>query len=139
MSWAASRSGRAGSHWSSRRAGGSRRPTLAREWIILARRACKPSMTPQLRFAWVLPLVIAAGCAPAKAPAPIHATAPMVALVDPHLVEMTAEPTTTLVLASASTELGIRVKITAHDLPAAQRPPLNLALVLDTSGSMEGQ
>jgi Ca-activated chloride channel family protein len=63
----------------------------------------------------------------------------MVALVDPHLVEMTAEPTTSLVLASASTELGIRIRITAHDLPAAQRPPLNLALVLDTSGSMEGQ
>ncbi|HEV7555288.1 MAG TPA: VWA domain-containing protein, partial [Kofleriaceae bacterium] len=63
----------------------------------------------------------------------------LVAVTDPGLVEMTAEPTTSLILANAATELGVRVRITAHDLPAAQRPPLDLALVLDTSGSMEGQ
>ncbi|MEO8844777.1 MAG: VWA domain-containing protein [Kofleriaceae bacterium] len=78
-------------------------------------------------------------CTHAKTPATLTSTGtPLVAAVDPNLVEMTAEPTTTLVLANAGSELGIRVRITAHDLPAAKRPALDLALVLDTSGSMEG-
>jgi len=51
---------------------------------------------------------------------------------------MTADPTATLLLANARDELAIRVRIKASDLPAAQRPALDLALVLDTSGSMEG-
>jgi Ca-activated chloride channel family protein len=57
---------------------------------------------------------------------------------DPGLVEMTVEPTTSLVMSNVTSELGIRVRITAKELPAARRPPLDLALVLDTSGSMEG-
>jgi Ca-activated chloride channel family protein len=64
--------------------------------------------------------------------------APLAAATDPHLVEMTADPTTSLVLASASTELGIRVRIKASELPPSRRAALDLALVLDTSGSMEG-
>jgi Ca-activated chloride channel homolog len=44
-----------------------------------------------------------------------------------------------MVLANAVSDLGIRVRITARDLPSAKRPPLDLALVLDTSGSMEGK
>lgn len=71
-------------------------------------------------------------------PANITARAPLVQAVDPNLVEMTAEPTTSLLLANAATELGIRVRIVAHELRETQRPPLELALVLDTSGSMEG-
>ncbi|MEO9187445.1 MAG: VWA domain-containing protein [Kofleriaceae bacterium] len=59
-------------------------------------------------------------------------------MTDPQLVEMTASPTASLVLANASTELGIRVRITASELPPARRAALDLALVLDTSGSMEG-
>ena len=51
---------------------------------------------------------------------------------------MTADPTASLLLANARDELAIRVRIVASDLPAAQRPALDLALVLDTSGSMEG-
>lgn len=80
-------------------------------------------------------------CTHAKKPATTTLTStgtPLVTATDPNLVEMTAEPTTTLVLANAGSELGIRVRITAHDLPAAKRPALDLALVLDTSGSMDG-
>ena len=54
------------------------------------------------------------------------------------LIEMTADPTTTLALASSSTEMGVRFRITAKALPESQRPPLDLGLVIDTSGSMEG-
>lgn len=62
----------------------------------------------------------------------------MVARTDPKLVDMTTEATTSLVLASATSELGVRVKVTARESSDAVRPPLDLALVLDTSGSMEG-
>ena len=59
--------------------------------------------------------------------------------VDPNLVTMTAEATTALVTASATTELGFRVRIAGKPLPDDNRPPINLGLVLDTSGSMEGK
>ncbi len=100
-------------------------------------------MTPRTSLAWLLLLSAATACAPTKKPATTVVAAgplgrPLVTARDPGLVTMTAQPTTSLVLASATTELGIRVRITAKDLPAAQRPPLDLALVLDTSGSMEG-
>ncbi|MEO8550075.1 MAG: VWA domain-containing protein [Kofleriaceae bacterium] len=87
----------------------------------------------------MLPLLVTA-CTHAKHPTTVatNTRPPLVAAADPNLVAMTADPTTSLVLASATTDLGIRVRITAKDLPAAQRPPLDLALVLDTSGSMEG-
>lgn len=95
-------------------------------------------MTPRTSFA-LLPFLVAA-CTHAKPhPTTVAAnTRPLVAPSDPHLVEMTADPTTSLVLASATSDLGIRIRITAKDLPASQRPALDLALVLDTSGSMEG-
>jgi Ca-activated chloride channel homolog len=95
-------------------------------------------MTPRTSLAWTALLLTA--CTHAKRPTTTltSAGAPLVVGTDPNLVEMTAEPTTTLVLANAGSELGIRVRITAHDLPAAKRPALDLALVLDTSGSMEG-
>ena len=57
---------------------------------------------------------------------------------DPNLIEMTTEATTTLVAASTTTQLGVRIQIRALELPSARRPGLNLTLVLDTSGSMEG-
>jgi Ca-activated chloride channel family protein len=64
---------------------------------------------------------------------------PLAAAVDPKLIEMTSEPTAGLVAASATSELGVRVRISGGELPDAKRPPLNLGLVLDTSGSMEGK
>jgi Ca-activated chloride channel family protein len=97
-------------------------------------------MTPIARLSWVL--LAAAACTTHKHAATTviaeHAP-PMVVASDPQLVEMIVEPTTSLVMATSKSELGIRVRITAKDLPAAQRPPLDLALVLDTSGSMIGE
>ena len=58
---------------------------------------------------------------------------------DPDLVTMTAESTTPLVTASATTELGLRIRIVGRPLPDESRPPINLGLVVDTSGSMEGK
>jgi Ca-activated chloride channel family protein len=54
------------------------------------------------------------------------------------LIKMTAEPSTDLVLADAAAKLSVRIRIEAPPLADADRPPLHLALVLDTSGSMEG-
>src|SRR5256885_2272034 len=87
-------------------------------------------MTPRHRLAWVF--LFATACSH-------HGRPPLVAhAVDPGLVEMTAEATEGLLLATSVDELGIRVRITARVLPPSQQPPLNVALVLDTSGSMDG-
>jgi Ca-activated chloride channel family protein len=106
-------------------------------------RAWKRAMTPH-RWGSLVPLFVSvAACAhhkhPAKAPVPNSANQAAMALAaDPKLIEMTTEATTTLVNASATSQLGVRIQIRALDLPAGRRPPLNLGLVLDTSGSMEG-
>jgi hypothetical protein len=92
-------------------------------------------MTPRTRLAWVL---LFAACAHHPAHVATTNRAPLVAAVDPKLVEMTVEATTTLLDAEDHNELGLRVRIVGNALPDAQRPPLNLGLVLDTSGSMEG-
>jgi Ca-activated chloride channel family protein len=55
------------------------------------------------------------------------------------LVKMTAEPTADLALADAAAQLAVRIRIEAPPLADADRPALHLALVLDTSGSMEGE
>ena len=94
-------------------------------------------MTPKPRLPWIL-LLAAAGCAAPKHTTSIEQRAPLAARSDPGLVTMTADPTTTLVLASNSSELGVRFRISAKSLPDTERPPLNLGLVLDTSGSMDG-
>ena len=95
-------------------------------------------MTPKARLALVALAACAAGKphtqrVVAQAPPP-----PLVIRKDPGLVDMTADPTTTLVLASTRSELGVRFRITGKAPPDARRPQLNLGLVVDTSGSMEG-
>ena len=86
-------------------------------------------------------LCAVAACGHAKpAPATRASAANGPALVaDPQLIEMSVDPTASLVPASASSKLGVRVQIHALDLPAARRPAVNLTLVLDTSGSMAGK
>jgi Ca-activated chloride channel family protein len=92
-------------------------------------------MTPR----WLLALAALTGCSHSRPPVAVAAGgAPLVVVADPKLIDMTAEATSSLVTAASSSELGVRVRITARPLPAANRPPLDLALVLDTSGSMEG-
>jgi Ca-activated chloride channel family protein len=62
-----------------------------------------------------------------------------VALVaDPNLVQFDGAVSNTHVLADAPDELLVRLRISSAELSAAERPPINLALVIDTSGSMKG-
>ncbi len=63
---------------------------------------------------------------------------PLIVRTDPGLVDLMIEPTSPLVLAGATDELGLHIRITGKSLPTARRPPLDLAVVLDTSGSMDG-
>jgi Ca-activated chloride channel family protein len=56
----------------------------------------------------------------------------------PELVEIAAESTAELVLAGSPSSLAVRVRVSAGRLPTGERPPLDLVLVMDTSGSMEG-
>jgi Ca-activated chloride channel homolog len=55
------------------------------------------------------------------------------------LVTMTAMPTSDLLRADADGELAVRIRIEAPPLADRDRPVLNLALVVDTSASMEGE
>jgi Ca-activated chloride channel homolog len=90
----------------------------------------------------------AAGCAAAPRPKPEPAevaAAPAVSelavvqVVDPQLIDLIAEPTADRILAERPGRLAVRLRISARDLAGAARPPLNLAVAIDTSGSMEGE
>jgi Ca-activated chloride channel homolog len=87
----------------------------------------------------VLGSLVVAGCGGAP-PAPDPAASAGVAVAaDPGLISLAADPTADLVLADAATELAVRIRVTADTIRGARRPPVNLTLVLDTSGSMEGE
>ena len=58
---------------------------------------------------------------------------------DPGLVSLEITPAQQLVAAGAAGTLAARVRIRAGALPRSKAPPVNLALVIDTSGSMEGK
>jgi Ca-activated chloride channel family protein len=60
-------------------------------------------------------------------------------LADPNLVKFEGVTSNTHLLADAPGEMLVRLTITSNELAAADRPPINLALVIDTSGSMEGE
>jgi len=55
----------------------------------------------------------------------------------PHL-ELSSEATAGMVLDQGTSQLAIRIRVAAGRLPDNARQPLNLVLVLDTSGSMIG-
>jgi Ca-activated chloride channel homolog len=104
-------------------------------------------------------LVTLAGCAPkpqtshvvaaptaatASAPAPAPAPAPEVAKPTPpelhaeDLVELKAVTSNRVVRAEKASEIDVRVHLKAKPRQGSLRPPINLGLVVDTSGSMDG-
>jgi Ca-activated chloride channel family protein len=51
---------------------------------------------------------------------------------------LAVDPSNAGVLASQSSDVVVRVRLLGLETPVKQRPPVNLALVVDTSGSMSG-
>jgi len=86
-----------------------------------------------MRTGVVVIALLLAACSRAAPPKP-PATAD-----DPQLIELGVEPTAGKVLAGVEAALAVRIRISAARLPPSRRPPLNLTLVIDTSGSMEGE
>lgn len=92
----------------------------------------------------LLALASLAGCAPKATTAEIaHPTtiaaepaAPPIEAAD--LLEMEATTSSSLVAADRPGELVVRLHLRAKGRRGGKRPPINLALVVDTSGSMEG-
>ena len=64
-----------------------------------------------------------------------HAAPP----VDPHAVTAVGSLSNRFVRSDRTTPVAVRLLITAAAVERADRPPINLALVVDTSGSMEGR
>lgn len=60
------------------------------------------------------------------------------AAVDPEAVAFEGDLSNRFVPAERSSTVKVRLRITARSPESARRPPINLALVVDTSGSMEG-
>src|SRR5689334_15140048 len=58
---------------------------------------------------------------------------------DPGLVEMDGQLGNRYVKADEASELVARIRVSAKAITNKKRPPINVALVVDTSGSMEGK
>ena len=88
-----------------------------------------------MRWTPLLVACLAASCArAAHSPFEPHSNKP----IDPHLIELSSDTSTGLVPAGSPSELAIRIRVSAARVPSDHRPPLDLVLLLDTSGSMEG-
>jgi Ca-activated chloride channel family protein len=72
-----------------------------------------------------------------KRPKPVLASNTTVA-EDPELIELKAATANRFVPADQPSDLLVRLRISADAIPDAPRPPINIMLVVDTSGSMEG-
>ena len=83
-------------------------------------------MTRVVKLALVLIPLAFAGCHPAPP-------------VDPHAVTAVGSVSNRFVRSDRPTPVAARLLITAAAVERAERPPVNLALVVDTSGLMEGR
>jgi Ca-activated chloride channel family protein len=104
------------------------------------------NFSPRARALAFCSLAWLAGCTHAEiARAPVEPARPVVAAPRPVAppkapepeVAIETAPSTSLVSADGS-EIFVRVRVTGLALANAERAPLNLALVVDTSGSMDG-
>jgi Ca-activated chloride channel family protein len=59
--------------------------------------------------------------------------------VDPLVVNLDADLANDYMTAGATGEMLVRLRLTTNDLERAHRAPVNLSLVVDTSGSMDGE
>lgn len=87
-----------------------------------------------------LALLALAGCkkegVEIKPPDPIVAVAPA---VDPEVVTLSSALPQRLVAADRAGEIRVRLRVDASKLAHSKRPPINVVLVMDSSGSMEGK
>ena len=88
----------------------------------------------------LLALAMLTGCKPAhveiKPPDPIVATPPA---ADPGVVDLSSALAHKLIAADAASEIQVRLRIDGGKLAHSKRPPINVVLVMDSSGSMEGE
>lgn len=71
-----------------------------------------------------------------KPPDPVEVVAPA---VDPEVVSLASALSQKLVAADKAGEIRVRLRIDAAKLKHSKRPPINVVLVMDSSGSMEGK
>jgi Ca-activated chloride channel homolog len=91
----------------------------------------------------LLALTSAPGCGTAKQTVKhdvvLSAVPEPAARLDPMIVTLDGAPGHKLLAAGAPGKLVVRLHIGTKELPSQARPHVNLALVMDTSGSMEGK
>ncbi len=108
--------------------------------VLPRRRVCSlllgAALAPACRGAAVAPTVV-----PGTASKPITPTptpTPVVAGEPPRLVELAATLDRRALLAEKPDRVLARLRVAAGKIDRSERPPLDVALVVDTSGSMEG-
>ena len=94
------------------------------------------------RFALILALAAACGAKPPKPeippPPPLVTPPPVVQIATGPTLELQVTPSASVIAADKPAEVFVRLRLKGLALAATKRPPINLALVVDTSGSMVG-
>lgn len=75
---------------------------------------------------------------PAPRPAPVAVAPPAPEIQAADLVDLSALTSNRFVASDKAGEIVVRLRLSARPRKGGARPPINLALVVDTSGSMEG-